>query len=71
MVSSACFAGLLFGALVFGWISDRFGRKTALLLTAIGSSVSSLAVSSAPNLETYAILRFFAVFFVHGAVPGN
>src|SRR5215467_16077257 len=33
VVLSASNCGVLFGSQIFGWIGDRYGRKTALILT--------------------------------------
>src|SRR5262249_2844412 len=33
MASSAYLAGAVFGALIFGWLTDRFGRKTLFFVT--------------------------------------
>lgn len=42
VITSAAFIGMLVGANVGGWFSDRVGRKRALIITTIFYSVSSL-----------------------------
>ena len=71
MISSVGLLGLLFGAIFFGWLSDKVGRRKSLLLAAIGASICSYSVSFAANVQTFTILRFFAGLFVHGSIPGK
>ena len=71
MISSVGLLGLLFGAIFFGWLSDKVGRRKSLLLAAVGASICSYSVSFAPNVQTFTILRFFAGLFVHGSIPGK
>ena len=71
IISSVGLLGLLFGAIFFGWLSDKVGRRKSLLLAAIGASICSYSVNFAPNVQTFTILRFFAGLFVHGSIPGK
>jgi len=38
LISSFALSGLLFGALSFGYLGDRIGRKQSLLLSAVGAA---------------------------------
>ena len=71
IISSVGLLGLLFGAIFFGWLSDKVGRRKSLLLAAVGASICSYSVSFAANVQTFTILRFFAGLFVHGSIPGK
>jgi len=53
--------GMLFGSYIFGWISDRFGRMKALMLSTVAVSLSGFlgAFCTGPlGLHLYALLRF-------------
>lgn len=62
-VSEGIFLTLAFrpiGALVFGWLAEKFGRRPILMLNVVSFSVVQLATAFAPNLTTLLALR--AVF---------
>ena len=40
------------GALVFGWLAERYGRRPVLMINVISYSVCELASAAAPNLAT-------------------
>ncbi len=48
------------GALVFGWLAEKYGRRPILMLNVVSYSVVQLATAFAPNLATLLVLR--AVF---------
>jgi MFS transporter, SHS family, lactate transporter len=48
------------GALVFGWLAEKYGRRPILMLNVISYSAVQLATAFAPNLATLLVLR--AVF---------
>ena len=45
------------GALIFGWIADRYGRRTPLMIDVALYSVIELATAFSPNLTVFIILR--------------
>ncbi len=49
-----------FGALVFGWLAEKYGRRPILMLNVLCYSAVQLATAFAPNLATLLALR--AVF---------
>lgn len=51
-------AGTGIGALIYGPMSDRFGRKPILLVATVGAAVFSLACSIAPTFELMLWMRF-------------
>ena len=48
------------GALVFGWLAEKFGRRPILMLNVVSYSAVQLATAFAPDLATLLVLR--AVF---------
>jgi MFS transporter, SHS family, lactate transporter len=45
------------GALVFGWMADKYGRHPTLMVNIIAFSVLELASAFAPSLKVFLILR--------------
>ena len=45
------------GALIFGWLGDRFGRRIPLMIDIVFYSVVELATAFAPNFGTFLFLR--------------
>lgn len=57
-VISTFLAGTGIGALIYGPLSDRYGRKPILLIATVGAAVFSLACSIAPDFEIMLAMRF-------------
>jgi AAHS family benzoate transporter-like MFS transporter len=68
MISASHF-GLMFGAVGFGMVSDRLGRKKIIMLAVAAFSVFSSAAYLAPNYEVFCLLRFLSGLGIGGAVP--
>src|SRR2546430_13775598 len=49
-VLSASLVGILFGSMIFGWIGDRYGRKSALIGSPLLLRLFTLAPAPAPPL---------------------
>ena len=56
-VMSCALVGCLAGAIISGWLSDRFGRKKLLLLSAALFIIASLGTGSAVSLPLFIIFR--------------
>src|SRR5689334_13491328 len=56
--ASSAIWGCVVGAMMAGYLSDRFGRKKVLILTAVLFFVSSLGAAVPVNLTQFVIARF-------------
>jgi len=54
------------GALCFGWLAERYGRRPILMVNVISFSVFELASAFAPDLRTLLILRALFGFAMGG-----
>src|SRR3984893_1361730 len=69
LVLSASNIGVLFGSQIFGWIGDRYGRKTALVLCNLLFGVLTYWAAYATNLSEMTALRFVAGLGIGGVIP--
>jgi MFS family permease len=58
LASSAYLAGAVLGALFFGWLTDRLGRKRLFFVTLAVYLVATAATSLSWNLWSFALFRF-------------
>ena len=63
--------GLALGQLLFGPISDKFGRKKPLLISLLIYIVSTVAIMFSPNIETMIVLRIVQGLSSAGSVVLN
>lgn len=63
------FLGMFLGAVVFGRIADRIGRRNVLLVTVACDAIFGLASAFAPDMTTLLILRFLTGMAVGGTLP--
>jgi AAHS family 4-hydroxybenzoate transporter-like MFS transporter len=61
--------GLMAGALLFGPLADRLGRKTVLVGSVAFFGLASLASMAAPDLTWLIVLRFLTGLGLGGAMP--
>ena len=69
LVLSASNIGVLFGSQIFGWIGDRYGRKTALILCNFLFGVFTFAAAYSTDLSQLFWLRFVAGLGIGGVIP--
>ena len=68
-VFSASLVGILIGSAGFGWIGDRYGRKTALIGANLLFGVFTFAAAYASNLDQLFWLRLLAGLGIGGVIP--
>ncbi|HKF73418.1 MAG TPA: MFS transporter [Stellaceae bacterium] len=66
---SAGLVGILFGAPLFGFVGDRYGRKKAIIASCLTFGVFTLAAVKAGSVPALVVLRFFAGFGIGGLLP--
>jgi MFS transporter, AAHS family, 4-hydroxybenzoate transporter len=69
IVLSASNFGVLFGSQIFGWIGDRYGRKTALITANILFGIFTFWAAYSTNLTELSWLRFVAGLGIGGVIP--
>jgi AAHS family benzoate transporter-like MFS transporter len=68
-VGSMAFVGMAVGAVLIGRVSDRVGRKAAVIGSVLTLSVFTLLCTLAPNVWVFAAMRFLAGLGLGGLVP--
>src|SRR5437660_6491537 len=68
-VLAASNIGVLFGSMIFGWIGDRYGRKSAPLESLLLFGILTWLAAHATNLNQLFWLRLVAGFGIGGVIP--
>ncbi|WP_234819039.1 MFS transporter [Cupriavidus metallidurans] len=63
------FVGMLVGAIVFGRLADRIGRRPVLMIAIVIDALSGIASAFAPELSWLLVLRFLTGVGVGGTLP--
>ena len=58
LASSAYLAGAVIGAIFFGWLTDRLGRKKLFFITLAVYLTATAATATSWNIESFALFRF-------------
>src|SRR5690242_9674462 len=58
LASSAYLAGAVLGAIFFGWLADRLGRKKLFFVTLTFYLIATAATAASWNIASFAIFRF-------------
>lgn len=69
LVATGNLIGMAVGAVVWGTIADRVGRKRAFSLTLLIFALFSVLGAFSPNFEIFVLLRFCAGFGLGGCIP--
>jgi MFS family permease len=59
-IFKAQLAGIVLGGLLWGWMADRFGRRSVLFASILTYSLATLANAWVPSISAYALMRFVA-----------
>lgn len=68
-VLSSGLVGMMFGALLFGTLADRLGRKPVLVICTLIFGVMSVLTATATSIQTFATYRLITGFGLGGAMP--
>ncbi|XP_052386463.1 solute carrier family 22 member 7-like [Carassius gibelio] len=60
------FLGVMLGAAIFGWLSDRFGRKRMLMVSYLITILFGVASAMSQSFIMFAIMRFFTGMGITG-----
>jgi MFS transporter, putative metabolite:H+ symporter len=68
-VGSATFAGMFFGAWLWGMVADRLGRRTVFMWTVFQTGLFGTLAAFAPNYPVLLFLRFLTGTAMGGTLP--
>ncbi|KAL0489264.1 sugar transporter [Acrasis kona] len=72
LLGSAMFSGMMIGALLWGALSDRFGRKKTMFVNVLLTCALGITTACSPNWIFFLILRVFTGIAVAGNhIPFN
>ena len=66
---SASLFGVMFGAILFGQLGDRYGRKTVLIAAAVCFGAATVGCALAGDLAWLTVLRFLSGIGIGGVMP--
>ncbi|WP_420888967.1 MFS transporter [Corynebacterium phoceense] len=69
MASTAGLFGMMLGALVISYLTDKFGRRRVLMLAVVIFSAFTAGLAFTTNITLFVILRFLAGAGLGGALP--
>ena len=69
MLASTALAGMMFGAMFFGSLADKIGRKKVIMICIVLFSGLTFAGGFASNPTEFGILRFLAGLGIGGVMP--
>src|SRR5262249_16483561 len=70
-VFSGRLVGIFFGAVIMGWIGDRYGRRIAIIGGCFLYGLSTLAMVLAQNLDQMYVLRVITGLGLGGLMPNT
>jgi len=71
LVVSAPFIGSVFGAIIFGWLADKIGRRAIVLNVLLFFVLSSIISSISVNIQMLLLSRFLVGIGIGGDIPAS
>lgn len=68
-VGSVTTIGMMIGAVLFGYLADRYGKKNIIMVTLLIFSLSNLALAFTPNITAFIFVRFLTGIGLGGELP--
>ena len=68
-IGAATFAGMFFGAWLWGMLADRIGRRKVFLWTVLQTGLFGTLAAFSPNLTALLVLRFLTGTAMGGTLP--
>ncbi|MQS76351.1 MFS transporter [Companilactobacillus halodurans] len=69
LVSSITTVGMIIGAVLFGYLADKFGKKNIIIITLLIFSVSNLGLALTTNVSQFLFVRFVTGIGLGGELP--
>ncbi len=69
LVSSITTVGMIIGAILFGYLADKFGKKNIIIITLLLFSISNLALALTQTLPQFLLVRFITGIGLGGELP--
>ncbi|KAM9846556.1 solute carrier family 22 member 6 [Aulostomus maculatus] len=68
MIQTIYMGGVLTGAVIYGGLSDRFGRRSVLIWSYLQLAILGCSSALSPSYSTYCIFRFLSGMAVSGVI---
>jgi len=63
--------GVMFGAILFGFLSDKFGRKKPFVAALVIQAIVGGVTAASPNFYVFTVLRFIVGALEQVRAPAN
>ena len=70
-LTTGVFAGMMFGALLFGIVADKYGRRRVIVISAVLNTIFGIGTAFAPSYHWILLARILVGFALSGAAQGS